>query len=906
MPFRVYYNERFPLRMINAVCNYLEIGGKIMTGNRIVTQLSKLQILDFFFPDLFIREQPGTAEETEYDYETCYIIAVRKHGVLSGSGPYKQKLNDITDCLLGNSRQEQTYRNFTDAHNMLRRASSDMVSKESVRSAVISALRSIFEDQLDESRKAEMIRRMKAQIDQSRNQETMNFCTAKRADGFSFNPQVYSALLERISLLYEQKEYCDCWIWLCLGSLLGNYSFQLLNRYDARFSKQLNIQSSFERYRLIPSPSVLVRPGFVGRDDYLNRINDMFHSGNRVIFLYGIGGIGKTEIARQYATVFRDQYDVIIYVLYENSIRNLVITDMPFETDPPVRRMMIDHVSESDEAFFRRKLNIIRRASSERTLIILDNFNTANDDQLNDLIDGRYRILVTTQFDWSTWYPSVKVREITDMESLITIFMNHYHGFAVERDDPDLEKLIRLVNCHTFTVILLAHHMENSGQSAAGMLEALRKEGIVSLYEKVSVDSDRTDEAYLNLIRMFRVSDCSPEEQRVLQLLSLLPLSGTDAKVFIRWAGLSSASVLLDLERREWLIRNGNNISLHPVVQKVIQFTLPVHDSSAVRPFLDRVADSLINDSSWHYTKAEKEQYCAIASGILNTVNFIDDSTYRFFRASASIFSYSGYPKKAVSLFTQLYEYCCSRYGMYTFESADSAYRIGWTYLFNPQMDHALESAEDWLQKGRKILIQAAPVTVDQKAMYCGLLENLSKAYSLQYELGGDEQSLENARKYAEQSVTYSRKWLTDYITTKKSPAGSLLRLADIHMSMKSYEEAEKLIDEAYEILTSMFDGHGDMDPDILRATSRKAKVLFYLGHYEESLHETDQNLAAYPEFYEEENPSYFDQLVLKVRNCIHLNMKDEASSAKKEALRIGRMIYSPKSAKLQFLNSLE
>jgi predicted transcriptional regulator len=52
-------------------------------------------------------------------------------------------------------------------------------------------------------------------------------------------------------------------------------------------------------------------------------------------------------------------------------------------------------------------------------------------------------------------------------------------------------------------------------------------------------------------------------------------------------------------------------------------------------------------------------------------------------------------------------------------------------------------------------------------------------------------------------------------------------------------------------------------------------------------------------------NPSLFDQLVLKIRNCIALNQNDEAFDTGKEAIKIGKKIYTPDSEKLQYLNEL-
>lgn len=901
MAFELYYNDRFPLRMVNFVKKYLEAGGMIRVDNRIVSQLSKLQVIDYFYPSLFVKKVTDSSQEAEYLYDACYIAAPVKQGVLSNWGSYKQKINNLEDCILGNSRNEKTYKNYTAARNMLRRAASDLLSHEALCRGIITNLRSIYRKQLTDIQREDIRIWLEKMIHTCQEKKTIQICTAERTDGLSFDRDIYNSLIERVSSLYDEGNFEDCWTWFCLGSVFGNYSGPLMKKYRPDFSLTSSGNRQSDSYRLIPSAPEIVKPFFCGRDDDLNKIHEMFTDGSHVIFLYGIGGIGKTELARQYAAKFRNEYDVIIHAVYEGSLKDLVISDMPFETEPEVPRMIIGGVKESDEAYFRRKLEIIKKASGRKTLIILDDFNVERDDFLNEFIHGRYHLLITTRFDYSLDYPSLKIKEIEDMDSLVSIFMHHYRGYAVEPDDPDLISLIKAVNNHTFTVILLARHMENSGQSAAEMLEALNQKGIVSLNEKVRISDTEPDEAYLNLIRMFDLFDFSEDEQRVLQLLSLIPITGVPPMIFTEWADLHSTKILINLENRGWISRTSGGIALHPVVRKVLQYVLPVHPDK-IRSFLDHAASALANEKSWHYTKQQKEQYCLIAKSITGILNTIDENTVSFVQSAAVLFSYSGYAEEAEQLDKKLYQYRADHDGIPAFETARAAYRIGWNDLFNRYRKDSLSNAEEWLTLSREQFEQLTLKTTDQKAMYCGLLENLSKYNSLRYEQTKKKKYLEAAERDALRAVTLSRKWLKDYSKTGKSPAGSLLRLADVYIQTRKYSEAYELILEAYDILSSI---HSEEDPDILRATSKKAKVLYYLGKYEDSLNETEQNLTLYRKFHGTNNPSCFDQLILKIRNCLQLGMTETAMQTKEEALQTAEKLFPEDKTKTELLNEL-
>lgn len=899
----VFYNSKYPLRLINCVKKYLDAGGIVLVENRIISQFSKLEILDCFFPSLLIQEAPETQDEAEYNYETCYIIAPRKQGALSNWGSLKQKINSVEDCLLGNSRKEQTYKNYTVAHNMLRRAASDLVAKDDLFIQTVSNLQSLYESISDEGKQS-LNSWMEELISSCFEKETAEICTAVRRDGLSFQPRTYKALISRISALYHSQDYKNCWAWLCLSSLLGNYVDSLMQKYLPDFTPVSHSSTENGAYRLVSSPSLIASPFFCGRDAYLERIHDLFSGGGRVVFLYGIGGIGKTEIAKQYALKYRSHYDVIVYAMYEHSLKDLVIADTPFETEPPVTRLTVNGAEETDETYFRRKMNLIRKTADERTLIILDNYNVTHDDDLSELLNGRYHLLVTTQYDNYRQFASVRIEEIEDMDALISIFMNHYQGYAVEKDDPDLIRLIQSVHCHTFTVILLALHMENSGQSASEMLEALNQDGILSLREKVSVSENENDEAYLTLIRMFNVFDLSEEEKNALRLMSLLPLSGMPPMEFRNWAELPSTRVLVRLEKRGWITRTSGGIALHPVVKKIVQYLLPVH-TEQLRTFLNNAAEALSGSRTWLFTVSEKERYSLITRSILDTVPVIDENTYGFYSAARILFGYFGSANLSVELGRQLYQYCCEKKGMISFETARIAYGIGWTYQFHPEMEDAQAHAEEWLTKADGLLHQIPLDTNEKRKMYCGLQENLSKLCLNKYLRTENKQDLKDAEEFAENGLSLARKWRDEYVLSSFSMTGSLLRLADICMVQEKYENAAEYIEEAYKILSSFSEDNDHKNPDILRATSRRAAVLYHLGQYADSLVEANENLTAYQMFYGDIHSSCFKQLVLITENYLKLGMTDQALDAKEKALSIGRKIYSPDSEELSFLNHL-
>ena len=102
---------------------------------------------------------------------------------------------------------------------------------------------------------------------------------------------------------------------------------------------------------------------FCGRDEELKTLHETLIS-HRVVFLEGVAGIGKSEIAKAYAREHKEEYTNIIYIMYSGDLRR-DITDMYFADDLP---------SDTDEARFNRHDRFLRTLK-EDTLLIIDNFD---------------------------------------------------------------------------------------------------------------------------------------------------------------------------------------------------------------------------------------------------------------------------------------------------------------------------------------------------------------------------------------------------------------------------------------------------------------------------------------------------------------------------------------------------
>jgi len=367
---------------------------------------------------------------------------------------------------------------------------------------------------------------------------------------------------------------------------------------------------------LLSSPKPIAKKIF-GRDKVIDDIAENLKD-DHVLFLQGVGGIGKTEIGKNFIKKYSGNYDNVIFGTYTDSLASLLISNT-FEFEPKISRITLpDGSKETDNAFAMRKLQKIKSFSNERTLIVIDNFDTLEDDLLPELIDGRYHILCTTRCDYSEFYPSIQIQELNDI-ALKELFYHYYGDIVSDENDALLLELFKLLGRHTYTLELVAKQMANSGESVGEFIESFKKQGLPSLNERVRTNGAFVDIGYNTILNLFRIFSLNEEEQKILAYLSLVPLTGISKSDLKRWAGLRSLQKTNELIQRSLIQETENKkIALHPIIKDIIAHEYPPEKTSAKEFFLNILKD--VSDFKYRNMERAKVEYYAnvFASFITN------------------------------------------------------------------------------------------------------------------------------------------------------------------------------------------------------------------------------------------------------------------------------------------------
>lgn len=300
---------------------------------------------------------------------------------------------------------------------------------------------------------------------------------------------------------------------------------------------------------------------FCGRETELTELHDTLSKHSKV-FMQGIPGIGKSEIAKAYAKRYRKDYTNVIFITYSGSLKDDII-NLDFADDY--------NESESAKDRFRRHHRFLK-ALKKDTLIIVDNFNTvaADDKLLSVVLDYSCCVLFTTRSRFDD-YTTYTVKEMPD-EDLLSLMGKLYSD--ADKYQPVLREIIHTVHNHTFAVELSARLLEIGILSPRALLKKLKAEkGSMNEPDKISMKKDgRSKKAtyYNHIHTLFSLYQLSEAEKTIMRNLALAPRSGILAKLIALWLELDDLNAVNDLIEKGFIeARAGRTILLHPMIQEI-------------------------------------------------------------------------------------------------------------------------------------------------------------------------------------------------------------------------------------------------------------------------------------------------------------------------------------------------
>ncbi len=311
---------------------------------------------------------------------------------------------------------------------------------------------------------------------------------------------------------------------------------------------------------------------FVGRDKELSLLEDKLKlSEVHVVFLSGIGGIGKTEIAKRYAHIHEKDYDTIVFLRFQNTLEETFALDdleiYNFES--------CDTEPVSD--YFKKKLKILDKLLTEKDLLIIDNFDVEEDNNLEDILNEcKCKFIITTRFDFRDYnYEQIEVEGMRDSEEALNLFSAYNNEYPTSEKDNILN-ILEIADFHTMMITLLAKYLRDSEETPSMLYqEFLEKERIINLDDTIvkhRKDKKLSSESVVEHLRiLFNYSDFSLDERRILMELSLFGAVRIQSKLLFEiFDGQLCERIIKKLIRRGWVEFDDDKISLHQIILDLI------------------------------------------------------------------------------------------------------------------------------------------------------------------------------------------------------------------------------------------------------------------------------------------------------------------------------------------------
>lgn len=330
---------------------------------------------------------------------------------------------------------------------------------------------------------------------------------------------------------------------------------------------------------------------FIGREYEVSKIEEALQAGNTV-FLHGFGGIGKSSLAVAYAHQHIKQYVPILFLRYQDSLKDLLL-----EID-------IQHFDGSDK----EKIRLLKRLLDKDTLLIVDNFDIAVDE--DDYLDEFLRLPAKKIFTTRTNFASVYGGQIHQIEiaplplhQLIQLFSKSSKFPAeVLISNPTTQKLLKAMGHQTLGTILAGRQMAMSGWSIEEMYEQYTN-GFYTLSEAEDIKilkDGRTRRATIpdHIRVLFNLASLTNKHKDVLCNVYILnrvvKVSKDSYRKFITYVAIENReydqdeecwrysfttepnnraadiNALNDLEELGWVDFDGVFYSLHPMVEELV------------------------------------------------------------------------------------------------------------------------------------------------------------------------------------------------------------------------------------------------------------------------------------------------------------------------------------------------
>ncbi len=347
----------------------------------------------------------------------------------------------------------------------------------------------------------------------------------------------------------------------------------------------------------------LAASSVIGRVAELQKIADALDTGDDLLLLNGMGGVGKTTLAGFYMERYAERYGHIAWISCSGDFRSDLVNQLNRQRIPGLPD------TQNVPELFAAMLQSMEDMPGPN-LLIADNLNTLA--QIDDLAQHKarfprnWKMLITARCNTGA-FPDHAIGVLSEPEAK-ALFLRHYPLRAVDTE-PQLQDLLRKTGRHTLAVEFIAKTLAQlPSWNLERMLRHLNEKGLADLGTAATVTTAHSKdmrvlmEEYLRAIFEVNLGALGERSGALLAQLAMFPAQphpflllcqvlgcAEEAETDLLAASLNhlkNNGLLEDLSPDGWY--------LHPLLQEVARQKWPP-DYEAAKPILDRLEDALDN-----------------------------------------------------------------------------------------------------------------------------------------------------------------------------------------------------------------------------------------------------------------------------------------------------------------------
>ncbi|MBU3156332.1 tetratricopeptide repeat protein [Clostridium estertheticum] len=434
---------------------------------------------------------------------------------------------------------------------------------------------------------------------------------------FKFNKLIFASTYKDDAVLQEHvRKLSECesfeieyWGWGRISKKIVMYKSLLTKYYPNMFKGELR--------QLTPNPPK--KKGFIGRDQELKELKELNLKSNVTLILNGMGGIGKTELAKEFYwnEYTAKSYDHFGWIDYNQNLKFSVLNQLKVGIEFEDK--------ESDEGRFRKvieQLNLLEGT----TLLVIDNYEsdkTNDDDILLNSFSSNIKVILTSR-EVIQSFEELRLGFLSE-NKCCELFYQYYKG---EHNDEKLNQIIKLSGYHTLSIELLAKTAEEGDYSIDALLKLIIELGF-NLNDIISdsVEHEKKYDLLFNHIRnLFVFVNIGECEKFILTNLSVLSSEFIERNVINTWLELDNNNEINKLIQKGWLdsakIDNKTVIKCHHIIQEIVRLEFP--PSSEVCKVLMKNLAIELKCEPWE-NRLEKSKFLNHA---LSVLKYIDEETF--------------------------------------------------------------------------------------------------------------------------------------------------------------------------------------------------------------------------------------------------------------------------------------